>query len=88
VDSLIKNYKYNMSRMANMVPPGGLKGLPNNFFINCIVDEMALKERLGREEVSCDVCIRDDLGVLTAVCSCVITVMNLTSTSKSIKATT
>jgi len=45
-----------------------VKDLPNNFFINRIVDEMALKEKLeGDEEVKCDICIRDDPGIVLCV---------------------
>ena len=33
-------------RIASAIPTGGIKQLPNNFFINRIVDEVAIKERL------------------------------------------
>ena len=55
-------------RITSGVPSGGVKDLPNNFFINRIVDEMALKEKLeGDEDVKCDNCIRDDPGIVLCV---------------------
>ena len=52
-------------RITSAIPPGGIKQLPNNFFINRIVDEVALKEKVaGEEEVRCDFCIRDDAAVV------------------------
>jgi len=51
-------------RKTSVVPVGGPEELPNNFFINLIVDEMALKEKLQKEEdVRCDTCVRDDPGI-------------------------
>ena len=48
-------------RRTSAIPKGGIKGLPNNFFINRIVDEVALKEKItGEEEVRCNQCIRED----------------------------
>ena len=55
-------------RITSVVPSGGVKNLPNNFFINRIVDEIALKEKLeGDEDVKCDNCIRDDPGIVLCV---------------------
>ena len=55
-------------RITSGVPSGGVKDLPNNFFINRIVDEVALKEKLeGDEDVKCDNCIRDDPGIVLCV---------------------
>ena len=49
----------------SVVPAGGPRELPSNFFINRIVDEMALKEKLqGEEDVRCDTCVRDDPGIV------------------------
>ena len=43
------------------VPPGGVKDLPNNFFINRMVDELILKRKVeGEEEVKCDECDEDE----------------------------
>ena len=43
------------------VPPGGVKDLPNNFFINRMVDELVLKRKVeGEEEVKCDECDEDE----------------------------
>ena len=43
------------------VPAGGVKELPNNFFINRLVDEFILKCKVeSEEEVKCDKCDEDD----------------------------
>ena len=43
------------------VPAGGVKDLPNNFFINRMVDELVLKRKVeGEEEVKCDECDEDE----------------------------
>ena len=48
-------------RKEAIVPPGGVKDLPNNFFINTMVDELVLKRKVeGEEEVKCDECDEDD----------------------------
>ena len=48
-------------RKTSVVPSGGEKQLPNNFFINRLLDEVALKRKIeGEEEVNCDFCIRGD----------------------------
>ena len=48
-------------RKEATVPPGGVKDLPNNFFINRMVDELVLKRKVeGEEEVKCDECDEDD----------------------------
>ena len=47
-------------RKTSANPKGGIPQLPNNFFINRIVDEVALKEKVtGEEDVRCDLCIRE-----------------------------
>ena len=52
-------------RKTSAIPTGGIKQLPNNFFINRIVDEVALKEKVtGEENVHCDFCIREDPAVV------------------------
>ena len=48
-------------RKEAAVPPGGVKDLPNNFFINRMVDELVLKRKVeGEEEVKCDECEEDE----------------------------
>ena len=49
-------------RKTSVVPSGGVKQLPNNFFINRLLDEVALKRKVeGEEEAKCDQCTRNDL---------------------------
>ena len=49
-------------RKTSVVPSGGVKQLPNNFFINRLLDEVALKRKVeGKEEAKCDQCTRNDL---------------------------
>ena len=48
-------------RKEATVPAGGVKDLPNNFFINRMVDELVLKHKVeGEEEVKCDECDEDE----------------------------
>ena len=48
-------------RKEAIVPPGGVKNLDNNFFINRLVDEFILKRKVeGEEEVKCDECEGED----------------------------
>ena len=48
-------------RNETAVPAGGVKELPNNFFINRLVDEFILKRKVeGEEDVKCDKCDEDD----------------------------
>ena len=52
-------------RKTSAIPSGGIKQLPNNFFINRIVDEVVLKEKVtGEEDVRCDLCVREDPAVV------------------------
>ena len=63
-------------RKTSALPSGGVKQLPNNFFVNRIADEAALKEKVtGEEEVRCDLCIRE----YTAVALCIDCVVFLCS---------
>ena len=49
-------------RKTSVVPSGGVKQLPNNFFINRLLDEVALKRKVeGEEEAKCDLCVRGDV---------------------------
>ena len=48
-------------RKEAKVPAGGVKELPNNFFINRLVDDLILKKKVdGEQEVKCDECNEDD----------------------------
>ena len=48
-------------RREAIVPAGGVKELPNNFFINHLVDDLILKKKVdGEQEVKCDECDEDD----------------------------
>ena len=48
-------------RKEVIVPPGGVKDLDNNFFINRLVDEFILKRKVeGEAEVKCDECSGED----------------------------
>ena len=50
---------------TSAIPTGGIKQLTNNFFINRIIDEVAIKEKItGEENVHCDLCIREDPAVV------------------------
>ena len=52
-------------RKISAVPTGGIKQLPSNFFINRIVDEISLKQKVtGQQEVHCDLCIKEDPAVV------------------------
>ena len=51
-------------RKEAKVPAGGVKELPNNFFINRLVDDLILKKKVdGEQEVKCDECDEDDAVV-------------------------
>ena len=51
----------------SVVPAGGVKELPNNFFINRLLDEVDLKCKVEREdEAKCDVCV--DEGKAVSLC--------------------
>ena len=47
-------------RKEAIVPAGGVKDLPNNFFNNRMVDELVLKRKVEGEEVKCDECDEDE----------------------------
>ena len=48
-------------RKETKVPAGGVKELPDNFFINRLVDDLILKKKAsGEQEVKCDECDEDD----------------------------
>ena len=48
-------------RKEARVPAGGVKELPNNFFISRLVDDLILKKKVdGDQEVKCDECNEDN----------------------------
>ena len=48
-------------RKEAIIPPGGVKDLDNNFFINRLVDELILNRKVeGEAEVKCDECSGED----------------------------
>ena len=58
-------------RKEAKVPAGGVKELPNNFFINRLVDDLILKKKVdGEQEVKCDECDEDDPAVVSFCPEC------------------
>ena len=54
-------------REKSVVPPGGVNELPNNFFINRLLDEVDLKRKVeGEDEAKCDMCV--DEGKAISLC--------------------
>ena len=54
-------------RKTSVIPTGGVKQLPSNFFINRLLDEVALKCKVeGEQEVKCDLCVRG--GTVKILC--------------------
>ena len=52
-------------RETSTTPPGGVKDLPNNFFINNLMDEVTLKRKVeGEEKATCDLCVEKGLAVV------------------------
>ena len=52
-------------RETSTTPPGGVKDLPNNFFINNLIDEVTLKRKVeGEEKATCDMCVEEGLAVV------------------------
>ena len=57
-------------RKTSVIPSGGVKQLPSNFFINRLLDDFALKHKVEGEVAKCDQCIREDpVEVLCLDCS-------------------
>ena len=55
-------------RETSVVPAGGVKELPNNFFINRLLDEVDLKRKVeGEEEAKCDKCVEEGQAVVLCV---------------------
>ena len=67
--NLVRSQQTNIMRCpqcnkTSPVPSGGVQELPNNFFIDRLLDEIALKRKIeGKEEVKCELCIREDPAV-------------------------
>ena len=54
-------------REASVVPAGGVEKLPNNFFINRLLDEVDLKRKVeGEDEAKCGMCV--DEGKAVSLC--------------------
>ena len=52
-------------RETSTTPPGGVKDLPNNFFIDNLMEEVTLKRRVeGEEKATCDMCVEEGLAVV------------------------
>ena len=52
-------------RETSTAPPGGVKDLPNNFFINNLMDEVTLKRKVeGEEKATCDLCVEEGLAIV------------------------
>ena len=52
-------------RETSTTPPGGVKDLPNNFFINNLMDEVTLKRKVeGEDKAMCDMCVEEGLAVV------------------------
>ena len=57
-------------RKETKVPAGGVKELPNNFFINRLVDDLILKKKVyGEQEVKCDECDDDPVVSFCPECN-------------------
>ena len=55
-------------RETSVVPAGGVKELPNNFFINRLLDEVDLKRKVeGEEEAKCNACVEEGKAVVLCV---------------------
>jgi len=51
-------------RETSAVPGGGVKELPNSFFINRLLDEVDLKRKVeGEDEAKCDFCVKEGKAV-------------------------
>ena len=52
-------------RETSTTPPGGVKDLPNNFFIDNLMEEVTLKRRVeGEEKATCDMCVEEGLAIV------------------------
>ena len=58
-------------KQTSTVPTEGVQKLPNNFFINRLLDELVLKRKVeGREEIKCGLCVRKDSAVYVLCLNC------------------
>ena len=52
-------------RETSDAPSGGVEDLPNNFFINHLMDEVTLKHKVdGEEKATCDMCVEEGLAIV------------------------
>ena len=52
-------------RETSSVPPEGVFDLPNNFFINNLMDEVTLKRKVdGEEKARCDMCVEEGSAIV------------------------
>ena len=52
-------------RETSTVPHEGVADLPNNFFINNLIDEVTLKRKVdGEEKATCDLCVEEGSAVV------------------------
>ena len=52
-------------RETSTVPPEGVADLPNNFFINNLMDEVTLKRKVdGEEKATCDMCVEEGSAIV------------------------
>ena len=52
-------------RETSSAPAGGVKDMPNNYFINHLMDEVTLKRKVdGEEKTTCDMCVEEGLAVV------------------------
>ena len=59
-------------RETSTAPPGGVNDLPNNFFINHLIDEVTLKRKVdGEEHAACDMCY-EEAPAITLCPECVV----------------
>ena len=64
-------------RKETVLPAGGVNSLANNFFINCMVDDLMLKRKVdGEEKVKCNICDENDPVIAYCTCFSVNSVMN------------
>ena len=52
-------------RETSTIPPEGVADLPNNFFINNLMDEVTLKRKVdGVEKATCDMCVEEGSAIV------------------------
>ena len=52
-------------RETSTVPPEGVADLPNNFFVNHLMDEVTMKRKVdGEEKATCDMCVEEGSAIV------------------------